>query len=173
MALEDINPDRGLIQKPLPHGGPLISMCKTAPGIFFDASGNPTSDETAAAAGFDVKALKRLRAKNTALEEQRKKIEAQFADDSKALEEEFAGDGPGQAAEADQAGDGQGTEGAPFIEKTKGGDPRVARTVQDGPVKEMEYVQQDRGWKVTNRDTNEILDESLEEADAIELLLAE
>jgi hypothetical protein len=153
-------------------GGPLISMCKTEPGVFFDASGNPISDAMAEEAGFDVAGLKRLRDKNAALEVQRKRIEAQFADDTKALDREFA-DEPAPVAAPVAAPATAPDDGAPFIERTKGGDPRVARTVQDGPVKVMEYVQQDRGWKVTNRDTGEILDESLEEADAIELLLAE
>ena len=177
MSLENIDPNRGLVQKPLPDGGPLISMCKTVPGVYFDANGVLCSDELAALAGFDVKGDKQLKAKNEAHEKARQKIEEQFAKDTAALD---AGGGGSPDAGAAGEGDGDGgdggdsaDDGTPFVDRTSGGEPRVARTVQGGPVKEMEYHSSSNTWAVKNRDTGEILDEGLKKEDAGELLLTE
>jgi hypothetical protein len=146
-------------------------MCKTVPGVYFDASGNPISDELAASAGFDVQKDRRERAKTEAIEAQRKKIEAQFADDTEALKgmsdkdlEESGGMEPGALAAPG---------GDPFIERTSSGEPRVARAVADGPVKEMKYDGKAKSWAVINRDTGETLDSELSKDAATGLLLAE
>ncbi len=174
MGMEDINPNRGLVQRPLPNGGPLISMCKKVPGIYFDANGEPCSDELAASAGFDVKADKKLKAKNEAHEIARAKIEAKFAEDTAALDS-GADPEPDETDETDETeGEGSETdEGATFIERTHAGKPRVARTVQGGPVKKMEYIQGEQAWSVFNRDTKAIIASGMDEEAATDLLLAE
>jgi hypothetical protein len=178
MGLEDIDLNRGLVQMPLPNGGPLISMCKTVPGVFFDASGIRVDDSMAASAGFDVAALRRDKAKGEALETQRKKIEAQFAADKAELDsktdaqlEEEGLVAPGSLlpdpAEAAEPAD------IPFLGKTSGGEPRVARVVLGGPIKEMEYDPKAKGWTVIERASGKILGSKMTKDKATELLLAE
>ena len=178
MALADINPNRGLVCKPLPNGGPLISMCKTVPGVYFDASGEPISDELAASAGFDVATnrveMKKSAAKAVAME----KIDAQFAKDSAKIdamtdadleEEGIVEPGsliPAAAVKAEPVGEQL------FVTKTSGGEPRVARTVLGGPVKVMEYDTKKNAWRVVNRDSGKTIKAGLSKEDAMELLLA-
>lgn len=178
MGLEDINPNRGLVQRPLPNGGPLISMCKTVPGVYFDANGLQVSDDLAASAGFDVAGDKRTKAKNEAIENEKAKIEAKFAE---------------EAAKVDRMSDAELEEKGlvepgsltpdpvtatepkdlPFITKTSTGEPRVARTVPGGIVKIMEYDQKAQGWTVKDRDSGKVLGKKLDKEAATELLLAE
>ncbi len=176
MGLEDINPNRGLVQKPLPNGGPLISMCKTVPGVYFDANGILCSDDLAASAGFDVAGDKKLKAKNEAHEKARAKVEARFAKDTAALnsgaDPEPDEDDPDETDETATEGS-ETDEGATFIERTHAGKPRVARTVQGGPVKKMEYIQGEQAWSVFDRDTKAIIESGLDEEAATDLLLAE
>lgn len=178
MSLADINPNRGLICKPLPNGGPLISMCKTVPGLYFDASGNPISDELAASAGFDVSTdkaeMKKSAAKATALE----KIDATFAEETAKIDAmsdaELEEKGvvepgsliPSDAVKAEPVGEQL------FVTKTSGGEPRVARTELGGPVRKMEYESKKSSWKVFNRDTGKTIKAGLSKEDAMELLLA-
>jgi hypothetical protein len=179
MVLEDIDPNRGLICKPLPNAGPLISMCKTVPGVYFDASGDPATDEMAERAGFDVAGDRIVMEKNAAKAQAIARIDAQFAQESAKIDEEYSelntpsgSMAPSVPAAQPAAAPGV-DDGAPFIEKTGTGEPRVARTVQGGIVKVMEYVQKDTAWKVYDRDTGETIDDGLDKDDAVELLLAE
>jgi hypothetical protein len=174
MSLEDIDPNRGLIQMPLPGGGPLISTCPDVPGVYFDANGVRCSDDMAASAGFDVQADKVRQRIATAKAEAGQRIEAQFADEQKRIDglsdedlaKELAGDAGGDGDKDD--------DGSPFVEENAGGEPRVARTVQDGPIKVMEYsATAPQGWTVGIRGSDEVLGAELSQDDAITLLLEE
>jgi hypothetical protein len=176
MSIENINPNRGLISRPLPKGGPLISMARDEPGIYFDASGNKVSDTIAAEARFDVAGDRAIRAKNEAKAEAVAKIERQFSDDKREIDGMSDEDMVDAGMIAESPLDTSTSEvdsGQPFVTKTKSGEPRVARTVQDGPVKVMEYVAGENAWRVYNRDTEEEIEGGLEKEDATELLLAE
>jgi hypothetical protein len=179
MGREDIDLNRGLVQMPLPNGGPLISMCKTVPGVFFDASGIRVDDAMAASAGYDVAALRREKAKGEALETQRKKIEAQFATDKAELDSktdaqlEEEGLVPAGSLTPDPVTAAEPLDRSPFLTKTAGGEPRVARVVADGPVKVMEYDAKAKGWQVTDRDSGKTLGSKLTKDKATTLLLAE
>ncbi len=175
MGLEDINPNRGLVQKPLPNGGPCISMVKSQPGVFYDAKGEICPDEMAESAGFDVVALKRQKAKSEELAKVTAEIEERFrgekADATAAVE---AGESPstGTTGAPDLKGE-EPEDGSPFVLTTAGDEPRVARATQDGPVKEMVYVTAgpDRGWVVRDRDSGRDFGIGLSKEEATELLL--
>jgi hypothetical protein len=179
MALEDIDLNRGLVQKPLPKGGPLISMCKTVPGVFFDSNGIKVDDAMAASAGFDVGELRREKAKGEALETQRKKIEAQFSAETARLdgmsdaELEEEGLVPAGSLLPDPVEAAEPLDRTPFITKTSSGEPRRARVVTDGPVKEMQYDAKAKGWSVRDCDSGKVLGSKLTKDKATELLLAE
>jgi hypothetical protein len=174
MSLEDINPNRGLIQRPLPNGGPLISMAKDTPGVYFDANGVQVDDDLAASAGFDVEGDRILQRKAAAKAAANKKIEEQFAAEKARIDGMSDDELVAESDAADAGDDPVRDDGAPFIEKNASGEPRRARTVQDGPVKEMVYSNTaPQGWKVINADTGETIDEELNQEAAMELLLAE
>lgn len=173
MALSDVNLNRGLVQMPLPNSGPLISMCKTVPGVYFDSSGNSVSDEMAAQAGFDVPLHKRLRAKDEALNKAKAKIESEFEKASTEIDgmsddelAEAAGSEPEPAATKQD-------DGEPFIQRNSKQEPRAARVVKGGDVREMVYDASSGTWAVNNRTTGKVVEDGLEKEDAIELLLAE
>jgi hypothetical protein len=179
MSLEDIDLNRGLVQMPLPNGGPLISMCKTVPGVFFDANGIQVSDAMAASCGYDVAALRREKAKGEALDTERKKIEAKFAKDAAALDAktdaqlEEEGLVPAGSLTPDPIAAAEPLDRSPFLTKTSSGEPRRARVVADGPVKEMEYDAKAKGWSVTDCDSGKVLGSKLTKDKATTLLLAE
>jgi hypothetical protein len=179
MALEDIDLNRGLVQRPLPNGGPLISACKTVPGVYFDANGILATDEMAVAAGFDVEGDRRLKAKTEALSKAKAKIDAEFEKAAAALDAktdaELEEEGlvePGSLVSPDAA-TLEPHNKEPFITKSSGGEPRVARVVPNGPVKEMKYDPKKQGWTVSDRDTGKVLKSGLDKEDALELLLKE
>ena len=175
MGIEDINPNLGLTQKPLPDGGPRISMVKSKPGVFYDAKGDLCSDEMAEEAGFDVKALKRRKEKNEALAKATAAIEERFKDEmADAAADIEADESPrtGIGIPADLQGE-EPMDGAPFVLTTAGGEPRVARATQDGPVKKMDYIGKgtDRGWAVSDRDSGREFCVALSKEEATDLLL--
>jgi hypothetical protein len=179
MALQDIDLNRGLMQRPLPKGGPLISMCKKVPGVYFDANGILATDEMAVAAGFDVDGDRRLQAKTEALSKAKAKIDAEFAKAAKELDaktdaelEEEGLVAPGSLVDP-KASILEPHNKEPFITKSSGGEPRVARVVPGGPVKEMKYDPKKQGWTVSDRDTGKVLKSGLDKEDALELLLKE
>ncbi len=178
MGKGDIDPNLGLIQRALPDGGPLISMVKGRPGIYWDSTGEPASDDTAAKAGFDVKGDKQLRAKEAAKAKAYAKIETDFAKQAAELDkmsdDELEREGivePGSLPGPNAGGDDELA--PPFITTNAANEPRTVRVVPGGPVKEMEYIQADTGWTVTNLDTEEVLATGLNKDDALELLLKE
>ena len=177
MALENVDPNRGLIQKPLPHGGPLISMCRDVPGIYFDANGHRVSDEMAAKAGFDVEGDRTKKLKAEAKKKALDKIDAQFAEEAAKVDqmtdselEEASGAASGTLASGN-------SDEAPFVEKNAAGEPRVARTVPGGPVKEMKFdpkaSDKKKAWAVVERESGAVLDSELPKGDATEVLLAD
>ena len=177
MGKEDINPNLGLISRPLPNGGPLISMVKSKPGVYYDVNGEPVSDEMAQEAGFDVPSAKREKAKRDAKADAMAKIDARFAKESAEVDslsdsdmEEKGMVAPGSfidpSSKAAEPGYGQ-----PFVTKTSTGEPRVARLVKDGPVMVMEYDLKAKGWKIYNRETGKVVASKLSKEDATELLL--
>ena len=183
MGNENVNPNRGLESKPLPGGGPLISMCKTVPGVYFDASGVEASDEMAAEAGFDVAGNKAKRAKAKAQEIAMAKVEAQFAEEAKKIDSmsdaEMEEEGivePGSLVDT-KRGALEPKDGSPFITKTGDGEPRVARILPGGPVRIMTFKlnpkEPKKGWTITNRDTENVVRKGLTKEDATMLLLEE
>jgi hypothetical protein len=164
---------------PLPNSGPLISMCKSVPGVFFDANGEQISDALAASAGFDVAALRREKAKGEAMEVQRQKIEERFAADKAELDSktdaqlEEEGLVPAGSLTPDPVAAAEPLDRSPFLTKTAGGEPRVARVVADGPVRVMEYDAKAKGWQVADRDSGKILGSKMTKVKATDLLLAE
>ena len=167
MALADVDPNRGMMYKPLPNGGPMIAMCKTEPGIYFDSKGNLVPDEMASAAGYDVKINRATRAKTRAKKSALEKIDAQFAKASSDIDEMTPD-------EMEEKGLVEPTpkDGATFVTRNAAGEPRTARTTEGGPVKEMSYVQRDQSWKIADQDTGEVYGDGLDKEDATELLLA-
>jgi hypothetical protein len=177
VGLENINPNLGLIQKPLPDGGPRISMVKSKPGVFYDAKGELCTDEMAESAGFDVKALKLRKAKDEALVKATAAIEERFKtelDDETAAIEEGESPRTGIGIPADLKGN-EPEDGAPFVLTTAGDEPRVARPTRDGPVKKMDYIGKgtNRGWTVKDRDSGREIEAGLSKEDATDLLLKE
>jgi len=165
MGKGEVNPNLGLMCKPLPEGGPMIIMVKTRPGVYFDVNGDPASDELANMAGFDVAADRKFMRKEAAKAEALAKVEAQFAEESEAIEAEFA-DAPAEPAPAAPTE----SEAAGVLVETSSGEPRVVRLVDGGPVRVMEYVNGD-GWKVFDRDSGEVFESGLEKNAASELLV--
>lgn len=84
----DLN--RGVCQKFHPSGK-IIGYYFDSPGQFFNDRGIEVSDEIAEEAGFDVKALKKEAKKLAKLEAARKKVEAEFAEEVSAIENEDEG----------------------------------------------------------------------------------
>ncbi len=174
MGTGDIDLNLGLIQKPLPDNGPHISMVKSRPGVYFDASGDPATDKMAVDAGFDVTRDRLLKKKSELLAEATAEIEGRIKEEMAAME---AGIDDEIARRADGDGDKEPEkdDGEPFVHTSAAGRPRSARLVQGGPVKEMEYVASgdDRGWVVKDRDSGQVYDAKLEEEQAVAILLEE
>jgi len=171
MGKGEINPDLGLICRPMRHGGPLIIMVKSKPGVYFDAAGEVATDEMAALARFDVEGDRLIQSKELAKAAALAKIEKQFAADSKDLdgmtrdemvEAGLVEEAPPATAETTKAG---------VLVKTSTGEPRAVRLVDGGPVRVMEYEGQERSWKVFDRDSGHIFGDGLERVDASELLV--
>jgi hypothetical protein len=172
MGKGEINPNLGLVCKPLPDGGPHIIMVKSIPGVFRDMNGEIVSDEMAGSAGFDVAKLQREAAKETAKSEALAAVEAKFAKESAAIDgmsdEELGIDNP--PASSPEA---SGEDTAPFVQRNSANEPRACRLVEGGPVRVMEYVNADKGWKVFDRDSGEVFGKALDKAEAEELLVGE
>jgi hypothetical protein len=166
MGKGEISPNLGLICKPLPKGGPHIVMVKSIPGVFRDMNGDIVPDEMAAEAGFDVAALKRVAAKEAAKSEALAAVEARFAKEARAIEgmsDEELGVEPAPAVANEDA--------APFVKRTSSGEPRVARLVEGGPVRVIEYDNSDKAWRLFDRDTGKIYARDLSKTEAMELLV--
>ncbi len=175
MGTGDIDLNLGLVQRPLPNNGPHISMVKSRPGVYFDATGDPATDEMAIAAGFDVPHDRLLKKKSEMLALATAEIEEDFKRASAAIE---AGIDDEMERVAKAKGDGDGAKadnGEPFVDTNANNRPRAARIVQGGPVREMEYVASgdDRGWTVKDRDSGQVYDAELEEEQAVKILLEE
>lgn len=176
MGTGDIDLNLGLVQRPLPNNGPHISMVKSRPGVYFDAAGDPATDEMAIAAGFDVPKDRLLKKKSELLAEAtaeiEEKIRREMAAAEAGIDEKLAkGDGDGSGGgEGDKVDDG-----SPFVHTNANNRPREARLVQGGPVREMEYFNSgdDKGWTVRDRDSGQIYDARLEEEQAVKILLEE
>jgi len=166
MGKGEISPNLGLVCKPLPDGGPHIIMVKSIPGVFRDMNGDIVGDEMAAEAGFDVAALKRVAAKEAAKADALAAVEARFSKESKAIEsmsDEELGVEPAISAAEDDS--------APFVKRTSSGEPRVARLVEGGPVRVIEYDNSDKAWKLFDRDTGAVYARDLSKTEAMELLV--
>lgn len=85
----DLN--RGVTKRLHPSGF-AVCMYKDQPGVYLDASGREVSDEIARSAGFDIDLLARAKAKADKMAEARAKIEAEFAEKEKLIEDEINAD---------------------------------------------------------------------------------
>ncbi len=178
MGMGNIDPNLGLVQKPLPNSGPMISMVKGRPGVYWDAAGEPATDDMAIAAGFDLKRERLMKRKDELLAEATAEIEADFKAAAAAIEagidEELARTSDDNGA-GDGAGSGDPDNGEPFVTTNANGRPRSARIVQGGPIRDMTYAiaGEKRGWAVKDRDSGQVYDEGLDEEKAVEILLEE
>jgi hypothetical protein len=77
MALA-IDLDRGVEYRAIGQHGPSIYMYADDPGTYLDAHGVPVSDELAAAAGFDVKKHRLLKARTAKIAEAKAAIDEQY-----------------------------------------------------------------------------------------------
>jgi hypothetical protein len=141
-------------------------MVKSIPGVFRDMNGDIVPDATATEAGFDVAALKRVAAKEAAKTEALAAVEARFAEETKAIDgmsDEELGVEPAPVDAEEDA--------APFVKRTASGEPRVARLIEGGPVRVIEYDNSDKAWKLFDRDTGEVYARDLSKTEAMELLV--
>ncbi len=74
----EIDVNKGVTIKMDPSSGARVYMYKKEPGTFLNAHGHEVADSLAARCNFDVKELKKLRAKREALSRATDEIEAQF-----------------------------------------------------------------------------------------------
>lgn len=177
-----INLNRGLTLKTLPGGGAVVSMCKSTPGIYFDAAGNRASDEMATAAGFDVRVdrLKGLRDQRLAeaterinkdMEELIAREEAEITkatdplnpnvEDPEAFSIEMPEGLPAVVAPVD--------DGSTFVEPNEKR-PRRCRLEQDGPIREIKYnLNGDQFWELIV--AGEVVQGQLIQEDAVRALM--
>lgn len=79
-----IDADRGITRRKHPTGIYVIAY-NDVPGVYYDDRGVPISQKLAREAGFNVERDLRLQQKNNLLEQRRKELEAQFAEDEAKL----------------------------------------------------------------------------------------
>ena len=109
--MHEINLDRGVTQKNLPDGGPLISMYKDQPGDYFDETGIEVKESVAKQAGFDVKANRIEKArrilyaqKKAEVDKQLDEAEARSLEEAKELEEKSGETDPEEKTEDGEDG---------------------------------------------------------------------